>query len=65
MPNGPVQITISLTSEQMEHVETIEKLTGDDLTHVIRKAIENRYAQVIADEEAKQLAKINSMLDVQ
>ncbi len=65
MANGPTQMTITFTAEQIEQIETITKLTGDDITNVLRKAIIELHKKVIADEDGKQLAKINSMLDVQ
>jgi len=65
MANGPKQMNITFTAEQLEQIETITKLTGDDITNVIRKAISELHAKVMADEEGKQLAKINSMIDVQ
>jgi len=65
MVNGPKQMTITFTAEQLEQIETISKLTGDDLTNVIRKAITELHSKVMNDEDGKQLAQINSMLDVQ
>ena len=65
MANGPKQMTITFTAEQLEQIETITKLTGDDLTNVLRKAITELHSKVMSDENGKQLAQINSMLDVQ
>jgi len=65
MGNGPKQMTITFTAEQLEQIETITKLTGDDLTNVLRKAITELHTKVMADENGKQIAQINSMLDVQ
>ena len=65
MANGPKQMTITFTAEQLEQIETITKLTGDDLTNVLRKAIAELHNKVMSDENGKQLAQINSMLDVQ
>ena len=65
MANGPKQMTITFTAEQLEQIETITKLTGDDLTNVLRKAITELHNKVMSDENGKQLAQINSMLDVQ
>jgi hypothetical protein len=65
MANGPKQITITFTAAQLEEIETISKLTGDDLTNVLRKAITELHTKVMADENGKQIAQINSMLDVQ
>ena len=65
MANGPKQMTITFTAEQLEQIETITKLTGDDLTNVLRKAITELHKKVMLDENGKQLAKINFMIDVQ
>ena len=65
MANGPKQMTITFTAEQLKQIETITKLTGDDLTNVLRKAITELHSKVMSDEDGKQLAQINSMLDVQ
>jgi len=65
MTKGPQQITVTLTAEQMDKLDTIMKLTGNDITNVIRTALEDLHKKVLSDEEGKQLAKINSMLDVQ
>ena len=65
MATGPKQMTITFTAEQLEQIETITKLTGDDLTNVLRKAIIELHSKVMSDENGKQLAQINSMLDVQ
>ena len=65
MANKPQAISITLTAEQAEKLETLKKLTGSDTTHVLRTSLEEFYAKVMKDEEAKKLAKINAMLDVQ
>ena len=65
MATGPKQMTITFTAEQLDQIETITKLTGDDLTNVLRKAITELHNKVMSDENGKQLAQINSMLDVQ
>ncbi len=65
MAKRPQQITITFTAEQMDKLDTIMKLTGNDTTNVIRAALEDLHKKVMSDEEGKQLAKINSMLDVQ
>ena len=65
MSSHPNQITISLTADQSEKLTELTKLTGNDTTHVIREALQLYYEKIIADEEAKELAKINSLLDLQ
>ena len=65
MANRPQQITITLTAEQADKLDVIMKLTGKDITNVMRTALEDLHKKVISDEEGRQLAKINSMLDVQ
>ncbi len=65
MANRPQQITITFTADQMDKLDTIMKLTGNDITNVIRTALEDLHKKVMSDEEGKKLAKINSMLDVQ
>jgi hypothetical protein len=65
MPNPPQHITISLTGEQMESLETLKKLTGHDTTNVFREALRIYYEKIMADEDGKELAKINALLDVQ
>jgi len=65
MPNTPQQITISLTGEQVERLEELKKLTGHDTTNLLRAALQTYYEKVMADEEGKELAKINALLDVQ
>ncbi len=65
MANKPQQITITFTADQMDKLDSIMKLTGNDTTNVIRTALEDLHEKVMSDEEGKQLAKINSMLDVQ
>jgi hypothetical protein len=65
MPNTPQQITISLTGTQIEQLETLKKLTGHDTTHVFRAALQVYYEKIMADEDGKELAKINAFLDVQ
>jgi len=65
MAKGSQQITVTFTAEQIDKLDTIMKLTGNDITHVLRTALEDLHKKVMSDEESKQLAKINSMLDVQ
>jgi len=65
MANAPQHITITLTAEQAEHLATLKKLTGQDTTNVLRMALSELYDKMMSDEEAKKIAKINAMLDVQ
>jgi len=65
MAKRPQQITVTFTADQMDKLDTIMKLTGNDITHVLRIALEDLHKKMMSDEEGKQLAKINSMLDVQ
>ena len=65
MAGKPQQITITLTAEQAENLEALKKMTGSDTTHVLRTALAEFYAKAMKDEEAKKIAKINAMLDVQ
>jgi guanylate kinase len=65
MPNQPQQITITFTPEQVEQLEELKKISGQDTTNVIRTAITDLHQKVMADEEGKKIAKINALLDVQ
>ena len=65
MAGTPQQITISLTATQVEQLEELKKLTGLDTTSIFRAGLLELHQKVMADEEGKQLAKINAMLDVQ
>lgn len=65
MPENPQNITISLTSKQVEKLQELTKVTGDDITNVLRNALELYYRHMMEDEEQKNLAKINALLDVQ
>jgi len=65
MANKPQHITLTLTAEQVMQLETLKKITGSDTTYVLRTALEELYAHMMKDEEAKKIAKINAMLDVQ
>jgi len=65
MPNAPQQITVSLTGDQIEQLEELKKLTGHDTTNVFRAALQVYYEKIMADEDGKELAKINAFLDVQ
>ncbi len=65
MPENPQNITISLTSKQVEKLQELTKVTGDDTTNVLRNALELYYRHMMEDEEQKNLAKINALLDVQ
>lgn len=58
-------ITLSLTAEQAEALETAAKSTGEDANTIIRAAISDYVKKVMNDEEGKKLAKINALLDVQ
>ena len=65
MADKPQQITLTLTAEQAAQLEALKNITGSDTTHVIRTALAEFYAKIMKDEEAKKIAKINAMLDVQ
>jgi hypothetical protein len=65
MTQQPQQITVTLTAEQTAMLEELKSLTGSDTTTIIRKALGDLYQKVQEDEEGKQLAKINALLDVQ
>jgi hypothetical protein len=65
MPNQPQHITVSLTGEQIEKLEALKQVTGHDTTNVVRAALQAYYEKVMADEEGRELAKINAFLDVQ
>ena len=65
MPENPQNITISLTSTQIEKLHELKKITGDDTTSILRNALKLYYTHVIEDEDQKNLAKINALLDVQ
>ena len=64
MPGMPQQITFTLTGEQNEKLEALKKLTGNDTTNVFREALELYYEKMMEDEEIKELAKINSLLNM-
>ena len=65
MANKPQQITITLTAEQAAQLEELLTLKKQDITTVFRTALKKYYEEVMSDEEAKKIAKINAMLDVQ
>jgi len=65
MPANPQNITISLTSKQIEKLHELKKITGDDTTNVFRNALELYYDHIMNNEDQKNLAKINALLDVQ
>lgn len=65
MPENPQNITISLTSKQVEKLHELTKVTGDDTTNVLRNALELYYRHIMENEDQKNLAKINALLDVQ
>ena len=65
MANKLQQITVTLTAEQAAQLEELLTLTKEDITTVFRTALKKYYEEVLSDEEAKKIAKINAMLDVQ
>ncbi len=65
MVNKPQQITITLTAEQAGQLEELLTLKKEDITTIFRTALKKYYEEVMSDEEAKKIAKINAMLDVQ
>jgi len=65
MANGPQNITVSFTAEQVEQLLQLQKITGQDTTSVVRAAMADYYKKIMEDEEGRKLAKINSFLDVQ
>jgi len=65
MAQQPQQITVTLTAEQMQMLKELQSLTGSDTTHIIRTGLTDLYQKIQEDEEGKQLAKINALLDVQ
>ncbi|MCB4744632.1 MAG: ribbon-helix-helix protein, CopG family [Sulfurovum sp.] len=62
---APQQFTITLTSDQVQKLQELQKLTGDDTTNLFRTALQLYYEKIIADEDMKELAQINALLDVQ
>ena len=65
MANTPQQITFTLTASQAKQLEEIKELTGLDTTNVLRAGLLELHKKIMADEEGKQIAKINALLDVQ
>ncbi len=65
MAGRPQQITVSLTADQAAQLEEILQITKEDTTQTVRKALALYYEQIMSDENAKEIAKINAMLDVQ
>jgi len=65
MNKAPEKITISLTATQAEQLEEIKKLTGLDSTSIFRAGLSEIHKKVIEDEEGRQIATLNAMLDVQ
>jgi hypothetical protein len=65
MANKPQQITITLTAEQAKQLKELLTLKKQDITTVFRSALKKYYEEAMSDEEAKKIAKINAMLDVQ
>ncbi|SFZ97905.1 hypothetical protein MNB_SV-5-477 [hydrothermal vent metagenome] len=65
MSNVSCRVSITLTSDYAKQLDEIKNLTGMDTTNVVRNAIAELHKKVMSDEDGKQLAKLNSMLDVQ
>jgi len=65
MAGRPQQITVSLTAQQAERLEEMKKITNSDTTQTVREALAYYYEKLMSDEDAKEIAKINAMLDVQ
>ena len=43
----------------------MKKITNSDTTQTVREALTYYYEKLMSDEDAKEIAKINAMLDVQ
>ena len=65
MANAPQHITFTLTASQAAQLKEVKKLTGLDTTSVLRAGLMELHKKIMADEEGKQIAKINALLDVQ
>lgn len=65
MAGRPQQITVSLTSDQAAQLNEIMQITKEDITQTVRKALALYYEQIMSDENAREIAQINAMLDVQ
>ena len=65
MAGRPQQITVSLTADQAAQLEEILQITKEDTTQTVRKALALYYEKIMNDENAREIAQINAMLDVQ
>ena len=65
MAGRPQQITISLSAQQSEQLEEIIKLTKADATQIFRSALADYYEKIMNDQDAKEKAMIDALLDVQ
>ena len=65
MAGRPQQITVSLTADQAAQLDEIMQITKEDTTQTVRKALALYYEKIMNDENAREIAKINAMLDVQ
>jgi len=65
MAGRPQQITVSLTADQAAQLEEILQITKEDTTQTVRKALALYYEKIMSDENAREIAQINAMLDVQ
>ncbi len=65
MAGRPQQITISLSAQQSEQLEEIIKLTKADATQIFRSALVDYYEKIMNDQDAKEKAMIDALLDVQ
>ena len=65
MAGRPQQITVSLTADQAAQLDEIMQITKEDTTQTVRKALALYYEKIMNDENAREIAQINAMLDVQ
>ena len=65
MAGRPQQITVSLTADQAAQLEEIMQITKEGTTQTVRKALALYYEKIMNDENAREIAQINAMLDVQ
>ena len=65
MAGRPQQITISLSAELSEKLEEIKALTKADATQIFRSALTDYYEKIMNDQDAKEKAMIDALLDVQ
>ena len=65
MAGRPQQITVSLTADQAAQLNEIMQITKEDITQTVRKALAFYYEKIMNDENAREIAQINAMLDVQ